>query len=149
MGGAGITKPIGSTIYDHFPADFLPDRFLCGLCQKLLREPRVLGCLHTFCRACSEQVAATVTHDSGSASLKMPTSIRTVSREPHWSVSICVLKCVWLLYKAYQFTGWCTNLISKDLFEPHVAHVLCFPVYGFGRSLVWSWSRVQRCCVGF
>uniref|UniRef100_A0A8W7PWV1 RING-type domain-containing protein n=1 Tax=Anopheles coluzzii TaxID=1518534 RepID=A0A8W7PWV1_ANOCL len=65
-------------MYDHFPADFLPDRFLCGLCQKLLREPRVLGCLHTFCRACSEQVAATVTHDSGSTSIKMPPSIGTV-----------------------------------------------------------------------
>ncbi|EDO63417.1 AGAP009708-PA, partial [Anopheles gambiae str. PEST] len=56
-----------STIYDHFPTDFLPDRFLCGLCQKLLREPRVLDCLHTFCRACLERVAATVTHGQDSA----------------------------------------------------------------------------------
>uniref|UniRef100_A0A182KCY3 B box-type domain-containing protein n=1 Tax=Anopheles christyi TaxID=43041 RepID=A0A182KCY3_9DIPT len=56
-----------STIYDHFPTDFLSDRFLCGLCQKLLREPRVLDCLHTFCRACLERVAATVTHGQDSA----------------------------------------------------------------------------------
>uniref|UniRef100_A0A182NZI4 B box-type domain-containing protein n=1 Tax=Anopheles epiroticus TaxID=199890 RepID=A0A182NZI4_9DIPT len=56
-----------STIYDHFPTDFLPERFLCGLCQKLLREPRVLDCLHTFCRACLERVAATGTHGQDSA----------------------------------------------------------------------------------
>uniref|UniRef100_A0A182WGF7 B box-type domain-containing protein n=1 Tax=Anopheles minimus TaxID=112268 RepID=A0A182WGF7_9DIPT len=56
-----------STIYDHFPTDFLPDRFRCGLCQKLLREPRVLDCLHTFCRPCLERAAASVTHGQDSA----------------------------------------------------------------------------------
>uniref|UniRef100_A0A182V5R1 Uncharacterized protein n=1 Tax=Anopheles merus TaxID=30066 RepID=A0A182V5R1_ANOME len=67
---------VGRTIY-HFLADFLPDRFLWGLCQKLIREPRVLDYLHTFCRTCLEQVAATVTHGSGSASMKMAASVGT------------------------------------------------------------------------
>ncbi|XP_052897640.1 tripartite motif-containing protein 45 [Anopheles moucheti] len=56
-----------STIYDHFPTEFLPDKFRCALCQKLLREPRVLDCLHTFCRPCLERAAATVTHGPDSA----------------------------------------------------------------------------------
>uniref|UniRef100_A0A182QHP8 Zinc finger RING-type eukaryotic domain-containing protein n=1 Tax=Anopheles farauti TaxID=69004 RepID=A0A182QHP8_9DIPT len=56
-----------STIYDHFPTDFLPEKFLCGVCQKLLREPRVLDCLHTFCRPCLDRVVATVTHGPDSA----------------------------------------------------------------------------------
>uniref|UniRef100_A0A182XQ26 RING-type domain-containing protein n=1 Tax=Anopheles quadriannulatus TaxID=34691 RepID=A0A182XQ26_ANOQN len=74
--GRRMSMDLGAcTIYDHFPANFLPNRFLCELCQKLLREPRVLDCLHTFCRACLERVAATVTHGSGSTSMKMPPSI--------------------------------------------------------------------------
>ncbi|XP_049301312.1 tripartite motif-containing protein 45 [Anopheles funestus] len=56
-----------STIYDHFPTEFLPDKFRCGLCEKLLREPRVLDCLHTFCRPCLERAAASVTHGQDSA----------------------------------------------------------------------------------
>uniref|UniRef100_A0A182SCY8 RING-type domain-containing protein n=1 Tax=Anopheles maculatus TaxID=74869 RepID=A0A182SCY8_9DIPT len=58
-----------STIYDHFPTEFLPARFRCGLCQKLMREPRVLDCLHTFCRPCLERAAAaaSVTHGQDSA----------------------------------------------------------------------------------
>ncbi|XP_050072359.1 tripartite motif-containing protein 45 [Anopheles maculipalpis] len=59
-----------STIYDHFPTEFLPEKFRCGLCQKLMREPRVLDCLHTFCRPCLERAAAaaaSVTHGQDSA----------------------------------------------------------------------------------
>ncbi|XP_053672145.1 tripartite motif-containing protein 45 [Anopheles nili] len=56
-----------STIYDHFPTEFLPEKLLCGLCQKLLREPRVLECLHTFCRPCLERAVSTVTHGQDSA----------------------------------------------------------------------------------
>uniref|UniRef100_A0A182IL15 B box-type domain-containing protein n=1 Tax=Anopheles atroparvus TaxID=41427 RepID=A0A182IL15_ANOAO len=55
------------TVYDHFPTDFLPDKYLCGLCRKLLREPRVLECLHTFCRACLARVASVVTRGQDSA----------------------------------------------------------------------------------
>ncbi|XP_035777081.1 E3 ubiquitin-protein ligase TRIM71-like isoform X2 [Anopheles albimanus] len=54
-----------STVYDHFPTDFLAARYLCGLCRKLLREPRVLDCLHTFCRPCLESHgAASLGHES-------------------------------------------------------------------------------------
>ncbi|XP_052864548.1 tripartite motif-containing protein 45 [Anopheles cruzii] len=47
-----------STVYDHFPTEFLAARYLCALCRKLLREPRVLDCLHTFCRPCLERYGA-------------------------------------------------------------------------------------------
>ncbi|XP_058122451.1 uncharacterized protein LOC131293331 [Anopheles ziemanni] len=56
-----------STVYDHFPTDFLPEKYLCGLCRKLLREPRVLECLHTFCRACLGRVASEATRGQDSA----------------------------------------------------------------------------------
>uniref|UniRef100_A0A8W7P5R2 RING-type domain-containing protein n=1 Tax=Anopheles coluzzii TaxID=1518534 RepID=A0A8W7P5R2_ANOCL len=123
----------------------LPDRFLCGLCQKLLREPRVLDCLHTFFRACLERVAATVTHGSGSTSIKMPPSIGTVSCEPHWSVSVCVYLVV---VQSISVCRLVYDLDKQRFIEATCGSRFVFPMYGFGRSLVWSWSRVQRCCVG-
>ncbi|XP_055548370.1 tripartite motif-containing protein 45 [Wyeomyia smithii] len=40
------------TVYDVFPTDFLPVKYLCGICKKLCNEPRVLDCLHSFCKRC-------------------------------------------------------------------------------------------------
>uniref|UniRef100_A0A8W7P8E4 Uncharacterized protein n=1 Tax=Anopheles coluzzii TaxID=1518534 RepID=A0A8W7P8E4_ANOCL len=52
------------TIYNHFPTEFLPPTF----CEDPVWA--VLGRLHTFCRACLEQVAATVTHGQDSAQFR-------------------------------------------------------------------------------
>ncbi|KAL1400069.1 hypothetical protein pipiens_002117 [Culex pipiens pipiens] len=40
------------TVYDQFPTDFLPSKYICGICGRLCQEPRVLDCLHSFCKRC-------------------------------------------------------------------------------------------------
>ncbi|CAD5223208.1 unnamed protein product [Bursaphelenchus xylophilus] len=35
-----------------------PSDLLCGLCQGIYRDPRVLACFHSFCRECLDQHAA-------------------------------------------------------------------------------------------
>ncbi|XP_055598722.1 uncharacterized protein LOC129748223 [Uranotaenia lowii] len=40
------------TMYDQFPTDFLPGKYKCAVCKKLCHDPRVLDCLHTFCKRC-------------------------------------------------------------------------------------------------
>ncbi|XP_019547887.2 E3 ubiquitin-protein ligase TRIM45 [Aedes albopictus] len=46
------------TVYDQFPMDFLPSKYKCGACKKLCHEPRVLDCLHTFCKRCLIELEA-------------------------------------------------------------------------------------------
>lgn len=48
------------TVYDEFPTDFLPIRYKCGICKKLCHDPRVLDCLHTFCKRCLIELEASV-----------------------------------------------------------------------------------------
>ncbi|XP_053692347.1 tripartite motif-containing protein 45 [Sabethes cyaneus] len=50
------------TVYDEFPTDFLPAKYLCGICRKLCNEPRVLDCLHSFCKRCLIELEAS-THN--------------------------------------------------------------------------------------
>ncbi|XP_055634959.1 tripartite motif-containing protein 45 isoform X2 [Toxorhynchites rutilus septentrionalis] len=48
------------TVYDEFPTDFLPIRYKCGICKKLCHDPRVLDCLHTFCKRCLVELDANI-----------------------------------------------------------------------------------------
>ncbi|EDS26899.1 conserved hypothetical protein [Culex quinquefasciatus] len=46
------------TVYDQFPTDFLPSKYICGICGRLCQEPRVLDCLHSFCKRCLIELEA-------------------------------------------------------------------------------------------
>ncbi|XP_058452617.1 E3 ubiquitin-protein ligase TRIM45 [Malaya genurostris] len=46
------------TVYDQFPTDFLPPRYVCGICKRICNDPRVLDCLHSFCKRCLIELEA-------------------------------------------------------------------------------------------
>ncbi|XP_058823512.1 E3 ubiquitin-protein ligase TRIM45 [Topomyia yanbarensis] len=46
------------TIFDQFPTDFLPSKYICGICKRLCNDPRVLDCLHNFCKRCLIELEA-------------------------------------------------------------------------------------------
>ena len=61
---------------------------LCGVCEKLINEPKILSCLHSFCKACVDNLA---TQDKGNdgegKKLNCPTCRSTTTLKPGENVA--------------------------------------------------------------
>ena len=51
MPGYEIHKPLFKELDSN-----RPERFVCSLCEKLLRDPVQVGCGHRFCQSCADDI---------------------------------------------------------------------------------------------
>lgn len=71
-------QPVGVTVNTSSSSSYDPDGVTCLLCKSKLREPKLLDCLHVYCKSCLSGIAQMfASSKSGATDLATATDVQS------------------------------------------------------------------------